>query len=215
MQEYIIRSEASDFFKEVRELFVQTERLLKEKSLETEQMFRDTDKRFKDTDKKFKDTDKKLKDTDKKFQNLRGMIGKLGDRLGDFVEEMVRPAVVRLFRDRGFDLRQVLRDVTAYDEHGRFVMEVDLLAMNTVTAVAVECKSRCSVEDITEHLDRLAGFKSCFPRYADAQLFGAVAAMVMPDHVARYAYRKGLYVLAQSGGTMVIRNDDSFRPKEW
>ena len=44
---------------------------------------------------------------------------------------------------------------------------------------------------------------------------GAVAAMVMPNDVARYAYRKGLYVLAQSGSTVLIRNDGKFSPKIW
>ncbi len=197
MQEYTTKSEASDFFQEVKDLFAQTS------------------KQFQDTDKKFQDTDKKFQDTDKKFQELRTMIGQLGNRLGDFVEEMVRPAVVRLFRERGFDVRQVLREITAYDDQGQFVMEVDLLAVNTNTAFAVECKSRCSADDVSEHLDRLSNFKSCFPRYRDVQLFGAIAAMVMPDAVARYAYRKGLYVLAQSGDTIVIRNDDQFRAKEW
>jgi len=222
MQENMTKSETSGFFQDVKDLFVQTERMLKEKSLETDQKFRETDRKFEDTDRKFQDTDRKFQDTDKrfqdtveKFQDLRNMMGKLGDRLGDFVEEMVRPAVVRLFRERGFDLRQVFRDVTAYDAQGRYVMQVDLLAVDTLTALVVECKSRCSVADVSEHLDRLAGFKSCFPRYGDVQLFGVMAAMVMPDDVARYAYRKGLYVLAQSGDTIVIRNDEQFQPKEW
>ena len=42
-----------------------------------------------------------------------------------------------------------------------------------------------------------------------------VAAMVMPDEVGRYAYRKGLFVMAQSGDTVLIRNDDKFQPREW
>jgi hypothetical protein len=32
----------------------------------------------------------------------------------------------------------------------------------------------------------------------DVNAMGAVAAMVVPDDVARYAYRQGLFVLAQS-----------------
>ena len=39
--------------------------------------------------------------------------------------------------------------------------------------------------------------------------------MVMPDEVGRYAYRKGLFVMAQSGDTVLIRNDDKFQPREW
>ena len=47
------------------------------------------------------------------------------------------------------------------------------------------------------------------------QLLGAVAGMVVPDQVGRYAYRKGLFVLAQSGHALEIRNDTSFQPKTW
>ncbi len=42
---------------------------------------------------------------------------------------------------------------------------------------------------------------------------GAVAAMVIPRDVARYAYRKGLFVMAQSGDVMTILNDEKFEPK--
>jgi hypothetical protein len=39
--------------------------------------------------------------------------------------------------------------------------------------------------------------------------------MVVPDEVARYAYRKGLFVLAQSGDSLMILNDVQFRPQAW
>ena len=61
--------------------------------------------------------------------------------------------------------------------------------------VAVECKSHLSVDDVDEHLDRLAQFKSCFPQYRDYQLLGAVAGRVVPDQVGRLAYQKGLFAV--------------------
>jgi hypothetical protein len=57
--------------------------------------------------------------------------------------------------------------------------------------------------------------KRLLPKYRDVRLMGAVAAMVVGDEVARYAYRQGFYVLAQSGETVVIRNDAQFAPKVW
>jgi hypothetical protein len=53
------------------------------------------------------------------------------------------------------------------------------------------------------------------PRYADVNAMGAVAGMVVPNSVARYAYRQGLFVLAQSGDSVVILNDDNFTPQRW
>ncbi len=201
MVEYLPKTEAADFFQEVKELFAET------------------DKKFKEADKKFQDTERLLKerslDTDRKFKELRQMIGRLGGRLGDFVEEMVRPAAVRLLRERGLNVRQVMRNLTAHDDQGQFVMEIDLLAVNSDTAVAIECKSHGSVEDVKEHLERLDQFKDCFPQYAGYHLYGAIAAMVLPEETARYAYRQGLFVLAQSGETIRMRNDAAFRPRVW
>jgi len=105
---------------------------------------------------------------------------------------------VRLFMERGLEVRQVFQNVARYDDHGQFLMEIDLLVVDTDT-----------------HLDRLSRFKEYFPQYAAFHLYGAVAAMVIPDEVARFAYRKGLYVLAQSGDTIQIRNDARFQPKQW
>ena len=50
---------------------------------------------------RFKETDSRFKETDKKFEK---MIGKLGDRWGEFVEGIVAPAAVRLFRERGIEI---------------------------------------------------------------------------------------------------------------
>jgi len=48
-----------------------------------------------------------------------------------------------------------------------------------------------------------------------AMTYEDVLAMVAPREVARYAYRQGLYVLAQSGESVVILNDAQFQPKAW
>jgi hypothetical protein len=39
--------------------------------------------------------------------------------------------------------------------------------------------------------------------------------MVVTNEVADYAYRQGLFVLAQSGDGVVILNDEVFQPKSW
>jgi hypothetical protein len=39
--------------------------------------------------------------------------------------------------------------------------------------------------------------------------------MVVPSDSARYAYRKGLFVIAPSGDDVVILNDSKFKPKVW
>jgi hypothetical protein len=90
-----------------------------------------------------------------------------------------------------------------------------LLVVNTTEAVLVEVKSKLTQADVDEHLERLGKFKQLMPRYDDVQAMGAVAGMVVPPDVARYAYRRGLFVLAQSGDSVVILNDDQFEPHRW
>lgn len=180
-------------------------------------LFKETDLKFKETDLKFQETDslltEKFRETDRLIKQTQKAIGELGNRLGQFVEKMVKPAVVRLFRQRGINVHRVISNMEAnYGDEG---IQVDLLVIDGTEAIVVECKSSLSVDDVNEHLDRLGKFKRFWPEYGGFNLFGAVAGMVVPDDVSRYAYRQGLYVLVQNGDIVEIRNDDKFQPKVW
>jgi hypothetical protein len=200
-------------FKETDEKFKETD----EKFKETDEKFKETDKQFKETDKQFKETERVLKElsmaTDRKIKEVSASIGRLGNRLGEFIEDAVRPAAVRLFQGRGITVHEVQQNVTV--QRGEEGLEIDLMVVNDSEAVAVECKSNLKIDDVNEHLERLAKLKRLLPRYANFRVMGAVAAMVIPDNVARYAASKGLFVIGQSGEDMTIRNDDDFTPTIW
>ena len=167
----------------------------------------------KETDKQIKETDKQIKETDKQINRVSRQIGELGNRLGEFVEWQVRPAVVRLFQERGIDVHEFHPGISVKrDNEG---LEVDLLVVNDRDAILVEVKSKLTQRDVDEHLKRLAKFKRLMPRFRDVKALGAVAAMVVPDEVASYAYRQGLFVLVQSGENVVILNDAEFTPQVW
>ena len=201
----------------------ETERSIKEADLRYQSMREEFAREAKERDDKAareaKERDHKAAcqamETDRLIKAVNKQIGDLGGRLGQFVEEMVRPAAVHLFQRRGLDVHQVMKNLTAYDDFGQYRSEVDLLVINNKTAIAVECKSNLSIDDVNEHLERMNIFKDCFPQYAEFSLLGAVAAMVIPDDVGRYAYKQGLFVIAQNGETMLIRNDDKFNPQTW
>ena len=178
-------------------------------------MSKETDRKFQETDRQIQETSPQMKETDRMIKAMSKQLGAHGNRLGEFVQEMVRPAVVRLFRQRHLPVHQVMANLIACDDNGQFRSEIDLLVINTDTAIAIECKSRLSQDDVNEHLERLAIFKDCFPQYSGFTVLGAVAAMVLPQDVSRLAYRKGLFVLAQSGDAVEIRNDDDFQPQRW
>ncbi len=213
IQELAVMSKATDC------KFQETDRMLKERSEETDRKFQETDRRFQETDRMLKErsaeTDRKFQETDRMIKAVTRQLGAQGNRLGEFVQEMVRPAVVRLFRQRQLPVHQVMANLVSFDDNGKFRAEIDLLVIDSDIAVAVECKSHLSQSDVDEHLDRLALFKEYFPQYRGFTIMGAVAAMVLPQEIGRYAYRKGLFVLAQSGDAVEIRNDDSFKPQQW
>ena len=175
--------------------------------------FEETDPKFKETDRQFKETNLQFKETDRKIQQTNEAIGRLGNRLGEFVEGLIKPAVVRLFQQRGIEVHEVHRDLSG--ERDGVATQVDLLVVNDSVCVVVEVKSRLGVDDVNEHLERMAKFKRVFPRYGDTQAHGAVAAMVIPNDVASYAYRKGFFVIGQKGETVEILNDAKFRPVAW
>ncbi|WPL19252.1 hypothetical protein Thiowin_04364 [Thiorhodovibrio winogradskyi] len=199
-------------YEEILNLFRETDRQLKETGLRFQETDRLIQEISKESERKFQEMSK---ETDRQIQEVNKALGRQGNRLGEFVEEMVRPGVLRLLRERQLPVHQVMPNMTAYDDNGQVIAEVDLLAVNREVAVAVECKSHLSGDDVKDHLELLAIFKGCFPQYSGYQLLGAVAGMVVPDQVGRQAYRSGLFVLAQSGNAMEIRNDARFVPKAW
>ena len=174
---------------------------------------KETDRKFQETDRKFQETARQIEATDRQIKQISKKIGDLGNRLGEFVEGLVKPALVRLFQARGIAVHEVYPDVSV-DRHNEGI-QIDLLVVNDAEAVLVEVKSKLAQADVDEHLERLAKFKRMLPRYADVRALGAVAAMVVPPEVARYAYRQGLFVLAQTGDSVAILNDDRFQPKAW
>jgi hypothetical protein len=178
-------------------------------------LFRETDRKFQETDRQFKETDRQFKETDRKFQETNKKIGELGNRIGDFVEGLVKPSVERLFQERGIPVHKTSSDVSADNPELGLATQIDLLVINGEVCALIEVKSKLSVDDVNEHIERMEKFKPLFPEYADKKAYGAVAAMVIPDDVAKYAYRKGFFVIAQKGEMAVILNDDKFKPVAW
>jgi hypothetical protein len=153
------------------------------------------------------------KNTDRRLNELGKQIGGLGNRLGEFVEGVVRPGLVRLFQERGIDVHRTLRDVGG-DKNG-LALQVDLLVVNDTDAVAVEVKSKLTDRDVDDHLERLGKFKILFPEFASKRLLGAVAAMVVTDGAVRYAEKNGIFVIGQAGDDAVFLNSEGFEPRAW
>ena len=137
----------------------------------------------------------------------------LTTRWGRFVEELVEPAVLRLFQEKGIDVKEVYP--RARTKRQGAAMEIDILAIDDTEIVLVECKSRLSKDDVDEFLEKLSRFKISFPHYKDYQAYGAVAGIEINEGIDRYAYQKGLFVIKPSGEGVAIANDQDFKPVTW
>ncbi len=199
---------------------------------ETERRFQETERKFQESDRRFQETERFIKElsqeTDRQMQaaiqenkrvnrqlsqQLSKQLSDLGGAWGRFVEDLVAPACERLFVERGIPVEQVSQRVKRRRQGD--TLEIDVLVVNQGHVLAVEVKSSLSDSDVKEFVADLERFRDFFPEYADMQLYGAVAGIGIEAGADRYAYRQGLFVLAQSGETVVILNDDQFQPRVW
>ena len=180
-------------------------------------LFQESDRKFQETERLMKEssreTDRRFQETDRLVKQVSKNLGELGNRLGEFVEHLVAPAVVRLFRAQGIEVHAVYPGVSAHrDGEG---LEIDLLVVNDGALVGVECKSKLTVEHVDAHVARLAKLKRVLPLYKDHRVMGAVAGMVVTPSVAEYAMAQGFYVLCQNGEQVEVRNPAGFAPAVW
>ena len=193
-------------YDDILKLFQETDRKFQETSLLIKELFISQ----KETDREFREMSQ---ETNREIRAVNESIGRLGNRLGQFVEEAVRPAAVKLFRERGIDVHEVHQNITAKREGE--ALEVDLLVVNNNNVIAIECKSNLSFDDVNDHLKRLEKIKRLLPDHKEKRISGAVAGMVIPENVADYAIKKGLYVIGQNGDHLELRNEAEFVATVW
>ncbi|NCR15659.1 MAG: DUF3782 domain-containing protein [Microcystis aeruginosa G13-12] len=166
-----------------------------------------------EADRRAAEADRRLAKLEKTVANTSRAVDSLTTRWGRFVEELVEPAVISLFRGKGIDVKETYS--RARVKRQGIAMEIDILAVDETEVVLVECKSRLSKDDVNEFLEKLSRFKEAFPHYKNYQAYGAVAGIEIDEGIDRYAYKQGLFVIKPSGETVEIINDSGFEPKLW
>jgi hypothetical protein len=159
------------------------------------------------------DFDRRIAKLEKTVERTSRAVDALTTRWGRFVESLVEPAVLHLFQSRGIEVTEIHPRV--HTKRDGLAMEIDILAVNDTDLVLVECKSRLSLDDVNEFLEKLGRFKQAFPHYGNYNAYGAVAGIEVNEGVDRYAYRQGLFVIKPAGDSVAIVNDPGFRPRSW
>ncbi len=181
---------------------------------ETERILRESFQRSQEeADRRAAEADRTMEELKKVVANTSREVGNLTSRWAPFVENLVEPGIVRLFQARGIAVKETHSRIKS--DRSTVAMEIDILAVDDNVAVAVEVKSRLSITDVDEFREKLSKFKQAFPAYKNYNIHGAVAGIEIDEGVDRYAYRQGLFVIKQSGETVEIANDETFKPKRW
>ena len=171
----------------------------------------EADRRAVEADRRAAEADRRHQELEKLVAAANVAVNNLTSRWGRFVEELVRPAIIRIFKEKGIHLKHTFLRA---EDHAR-TMEIDILGVNSTDVVLVECKSRLSQDDVDEFLEKLPHFKTAFPEFSAYTIYGAVAGIEIDQGVDRRAYKKGLFVIKPSGDSVTIVNDDKFRPLTW
>jgi hypothetical protein len=140
-------------------------------------------------------------------------VSNLSSRWGRFVENLVAPAVLRLFQERGILVDRTHQRMRARRENQH--LEIDIFAVNHDVGVVIEVKSRLTQDHVRKFLEKLEIFKTVFTEYRHHQLYGAMAAIEIDGDVDKYAENQGLFILQQSGDSVHISTDREFSPRSW
>ena len=107
-----------------------------------------------------------------------------------------------MFRERGIVISKIYQRSKIQKNGSK--MEIDILGVNGEYAVLIEVKSTLTVSDVEEHEKQMGMFKRLFPVYADRKVVSAVVGIVIDTGVDIFAYKKGFFVIGQTGETVAI-----------
>ncbi|MFN9143157.1 MAG: DUF3782 domain-containing protein [Pseudanabaena sp.] len=188
---------------DIFELFRESERQRKEQQREFEQYLQEYRKT----------SEQEMAELKKIVAQTNKQVGGITSRWGEFVENLVRPAAVRMFHKKGIEVHFTALRVEAQDENGS--IEIDVLAENTNEVVAIEVKSHLEVRDVKRFLITLDRFKQALPKYQSYKLYGAIAGIKVDERADEYATQEGLFLIKPSGNTVAIANGQDFVAKTW
>ena len=217
MSEAITIANIYKLFERTEAQFAEFQKEAERRNVEAERRSAEADRRNAEAEQRNAEADRRSAEADRTMEELKKLVRATTEAVNNlttplclFTEEMVEPAVVQLFQERGIDVTQTMSRLKS--KRPGAAMEIDILAVNGSELVAVECKSRLSKDDVDDFLDRLQRFKLAFPQFRDFQVYGAVAGIEIDQGIDSYAYRRGLFVIKQSGETVKIINDVQFQP---
>jgi hypothetical protein len=166
----LFRASAEEFDRRLRESDLrraEMESIFAEAKLENERRAAELERQAAEakleSDRRSAEADRSMAELKRTVERTSKAVDSLTTRWGRFVEELVEPAVLRLFQEKGIDIKEVYP--RARVKRQGIAMEIDILGVDDTDLVVVECKSRLSQDDVDEFIEKLTRFKIAFPHY--------------------------------------------------
>ena len=204
------------------------ERLAEAKKREEERQKRDEEwqKRGQElreqTEKYIQESQKRMeasqKESQKKIDAMTKSVGEISNSFGRLTESLFSTGLCKKFNELGYPFSKQGPHLQFIDNSsGKVLAEADYFLEDGEYAMAVEVKTDLKVDDVKDHMERLAVIRKLFDERGDKRiLVGAVAGGIVRENVVIYAQRQGLYVIMQSGDSAVIADaPEGFKAREW
>jgi len=195
-------------FQETDRRFQETERLLKEKSLETDRKFQETERLLKE---KFQETDRLFKDQAEETKRVEELFKSQWGRL---MESLVEGDLVNILKRRGIAVLDTSTRLKGRASAGGNY-EFDIIAYNGEEVVVTEVKTTLKPKDVKHFVGKLDHFKAWLPRYTHHRIYGAIAYLTADAGAESMAENRGLFVIRATGDSASIINAEDFRPRGW
>jgi len=152
------------------------------------------------------DLAKSRKEFDEIIKKLSEQIGGIGNNNGDVAEEFFYNGLANKMSIGKFRFDSIGKRVK--EKRGNVEDEFDIILRNSNTVVITEVKYKFHPDDVGKLLSKkIPNFKKLFPHYENFKIYGAIAALSLPDDTKNIAIEKGFFVLTQSGENIKLVND--------
>jgi len=173
-----------------------------------------------ESDRQFLETKQIMRENAKQMEKMRSEMGKWDSRIGRLVEHMVGGQhIVKQFQALGYAIRGHARNVSFGEQGTSDSGEIDLLLYDGNVNILVEVKTNLQNEDVLEHIEQMEQYRRDVDSVGEGtnkKFIGAVAGAVVAENVVKFAQRKGLYVIAQTGENFdILPVPEGFIAKKW
>ncbi|MCX6146892.1 MAG: DUF3782 domain-containing protein [Candidatus Kapabacteria bacterium] len=184
---------------------------MQEKTLTYEQLIN----LFQEDRKQFQEIKEAQLKTDKQIKELGIQIGGLGNRFGQFTEDLFYNSLSKIMKEKfGVQFFEPNRS----REKGDASIEIDAMGIvnGSINAVYLtEIKSKYNKKAIEQLTVIIKKFDSFYPELSDKKKFGIIAVPHLNENQANEILKAGFYPATLKNDLVVIDTPKNFKPKEF